>query len=78
MTHSIKLLTQIKKGQECICVTMCEGENCKRKLMDMGLVPGERIQVMHNVGHGPITVYVKGVKLALGHGLAEKVRVETL
>jgi Fe2+ transport system protein FeoA len=47
-----------------------------QRLTDMGLLPGERLMVLHNTGFGPVTVLIKGAKVALGHGLASKVIVE--
>ena len=46
------------------------------RLTDMGLIPGEQLKVLHNSGFGPVTVMIKGAKVALGHGLASKILVE--
>ncbi|MBU2591693.1 MAG: ferrous iron transport protein A [Nitrospinae bacterium] len=52
------------------------GMGAKRHLADMGLVPGEKLKVLQNSGYGPVTVLIKGAKVALGHGLATKIVVE--
>ena len=52
------------------------GRGAMRRLTDMGLIPGERLKVLHNSGHGPVTVLIKGAKVALGHGLVAKIIVE--
>ena len=52
------------------------GRGAIQRLTDMGLLPGERLKVLHNSGYGPVTVLIKGAKVALGHGLAAKIIVE--
>jgi len=47
-----------------------------QRLTDMGLIQGVRLKVLHNSGYGPVTVLIKGTKVALGHGLASKIMVE--
>jgi ferrous iron transport protein A len=42
----------------------------------MGFLPGVEIQMVNNSGIGPLTVIIKGTKLALGHGLARKILVK--
>ena len=51
------------------------GQGVMQKLTDMGLIPGEKLKVLHNSGHGPVTVLIKGAKVALGHGIATKIIV---
>jgi len=51
------------------------GQGIMQKLTDMGLIPGEKLKVLHNSGHGPVTVLIKGAKVALGHGIATKIIV---
>jgi len=46
-----------------------------RRLMEMGLVPGEEIEVVSNI-RGPVIIRVRGVVLALGRGIARRILVE--
>jgi len=47
--------------------------------MDMGLTPGTEVTVIKAAPfHGPVELEVRGTKLALGRGLAEKVFVKIL
>jgi Fe2+ transport system protein FeoA len=39
----------------------------------MGLIPNETFSVMNYSGGGPLTVAIKGVKLAIGRGMARKI-----
>jgi ferrous iron transport protein A len=43
------------------------------RVLSLGLIPGEYIKVVNQYGRGPITVYVKGNKIALGRGAASKI-----
>ncbi len=49
------------------------GEQIRKRLADMGIFIGQEVEVL-NKG-GPIIVSVKGSRVALGHGLAQKVMV---
>jgi len=42
----------------------------------MGLVPGVKLTVLNRNGTGPVMVAVKDSRLAIGHGMAEKIIVE--
>lgn len=69
-------LTYSKPNVNLIFASVEGGQSATQRLTDMGLIPGERLKVLHNSGHGPVTVLIKGTKIALGHGLAAKIIVE--
>lgn len=49
----------------------------KKRLEDMGLTPGTRVTVAKSAPfHGPLEVYVRGSRLALGKRMAERIFVE--
>jgi Fe2+ transport system protein FeoA len=52
------------------------GRSAGMRLAEMGFLPGVEIQVVNNSGIGPVTVIIKGTKLALGYGLAGKILVK--
>lgn len=53
------------------------GGGFKMRLMDMGLTPGTRVTVVKSAPfHGPVEIKVRGSRLALGRGMAEKIFVE--
>ena len=68
-------LSQAKTGGSFVFISSSGGVGVNRRLTDMGLIPGEKIKVLHNTGHGQVKVSLKGSKLALGHGLAQKILV---
>lgn len=53
------------------------GWGFQKRLMDMGLTPGTRVTVVKSAPlRGPIEVFVRGSRLALGRGMAERIFVE--
>ena len=51
------------------------GRGLTRRLADMGLVPGTDIRVINSYRPGPVLLEVRGTRLALGHGMAQKILV---
>lgn len=41
----------------------------------MGLRPGKTVEMLHNAGRGALLIKVDGTRIALGRGMAMKVRV---
>jgi Fe2+ transport system protein FeoA len=76
-------LTALKDGETGIVVSINPGlEGCRRgwgfekRLMDMGLTPGAEVVMVKSAPfHGPIEVIVRGSRLALGRGMAERIFV---
>jgi DtxR family Mn-dependent transcriptional regulator len=53
------------------------GWGFEQRLMDLGLTPGTRVTVVKSAPfHGPVEILVRGSRLALGRGMAEKILVE--
>jgi Fe2+ transport system protein FeoA len=76
-------LTALRDGEIGIVVSINpQRESCGRgwgfekRLMDMGLTPGTEIVVVKSAPfHGPIEIIVRGSRLALGRGMAERIFV---
>lgn len=48
----------------------------QRRLEDMGLTPGTKVMVVKSAPfHGPIEIHVRGSRLAIGRGMAERILV---
>ncbi len=71
----MKSLSDIKSGENAVIVYVRGGRGASYRLAELGLLPGEKLVVFHNSGTGPVTVCVKGSKLSIGHGLAQKIMV---
>jgi DtxR family Mn-dependent transcriptional regulator len=53
------------------------GWGVEKRLMDLGLTPGTTVTVVKSAPfHGPVEILVRGSRLALGRGMAEKILVE--
>lgn len=75
-------LTMLKNGEIGVVVSVKSGYGkgwrLKKRLMDMGITPGTRITVVKSAPfHGPVEILVRGYRLAIGRGMAERIFVET-
>ena len=74
-------LTALKKGEtgtvSLIKVGYGKNRVFEKRLMDMGLTPGTQVMVVKSAPfHGPMEIRVRGSRLALGRGMAERIFVE--
>lgn len=68
-------LAQAGYGEAVEVLAVDGGAGARRKLTDLGLVPGQRIEIVTRQPGGPMLVAVAGTRVAVGFGLALKVRV---
>jgi Fe2+ transport system protein FeoA len=52
------------------------GWGLQRRLADMGLTPGTPIMVVNGCHSGPLLIDIRGSRLGLGFGVAQKVMVK--
>ena len=70
-------LSQLKKGQEAIVVRIDGKGAVRRRMMDMGVVPGAEIHVIRVAPFGDPTEYsIKGYSLSLRKSEAENIKIE--
>ncbi len=70
-------LSKLKKGQKAIVVRVGGKGAVKRRMMDMGMVPGSEIRVVRIAPFGdPIEFNVKGYNLSLRKSEAKDIIVE--
>ena len=78
-------LTAMGDGQSGTVASIDQGEErgkgrCRgfeKRLMDMGLTSGTKVTVVKSAPfHGPVEIIVRGSRLALGRGIAERIFVE--
>jgi Fe2+ transport system protein FeoA len=50
------------------------GKQFNRRLVELGLTPGVRLRVLQDSG-GPLIIAVRDSRIALGRGMAKKIRV---
>lgn len=68
-------LSEAEIGRDVKLVTIDAGCELTSRLVAMGLVPNSVITVVGVGGPGPFTINVKGSKVAIGRGMAQKIMV---
>ncbi|MEM2972407.1 MAG: FeoA family protein [Candidatus Bathyarchaeia archaeon] len=80
-------LTSLRNGETGIVISIKAGRGrghgrhwgFEKRLMDMGLTPGTKVTVVKSAPfNGPLEILVRGSRLALGRGMAERILVETV
>ncbi len=70
-------LTQMAEGQTGTVVQIQGDDVLIKRLEDMGIRPGKKITKQNTMMfHGPVTVLVDRVQVALGYGMAGAVVIE--
>jgi len=68
-------LIDLPLGKTAIIFQIKSGQAACKRLSELGLIPGVRVELVNRITSGPVMIRVKGSKLALGRGLAQKVMV---
>lgn len=68
-------LTALRAGQRGLLRAVAGGRALTARALALGLVPGTPIQVARTLG-GPVVIEVRGSRLALGRGMAQRIWVE--
>lgn len=68
-------MVQAGDGERVEIVSVDGGLGAHRKLTDLGLAPGQRVEVVMRQPGGPLLVAAGDARMAVGFGLALKVRV---
>ncbi len=68
-------LADLGPGRSAVVVDVAGGRGAAGRLLALGLVPGRRVQVLKNDGQGPVILAAGATRLAVGRGLALKVRL---
>ena len=70
-------LADLHQGEKGVIAFALGGHGLVRRLAEMGLTPGTEVTLVRSAPlRGPIEISVRGVFLALGHGVASKVFVK--
>jgi len=68
-------LSMASPGDTVEVATVKAGWGLQRRLADLGLTPGVKVRVINSGKPGPVVLDVRGSRLALGYGVAHKIRV---
>ena len=69
-------LSGVIPGTSVVLRRISAGRDLSARLFAMGFVPGTTVEVRRNERHGPLLVAVKGDRIMLGRGMADKLMVE--
>ena len=67
-------LSFVDSGESVKIIEVQGGHGIKKRLSEIGLVPGTKITVIQN-GGGPFIIEVRGSRIVLGRGIAHRVMV---
>ena len=68
-------LSTIQSGESVRLTSIEAGRGLNSRLASMGLVPNTEITVINNGHPGPFVISVKGTRMMLGRGMAQKIMV---
>ena len=72
----VKCLIECEKGEIVTVLSVNAGIKAKRRLANLGIVPGVKIVKKKSAPlKGPLEIKVKGTSLVIGRGLASKIMV---
>ncbi|MCT4619433.1 MAG: ferrous iron transport protein A [Marinisporobacter sp.] len=69
-------LSMVNPGQNAILNAINWGPKLKKKLQDMGLTPGVKINVISNNTNGAFIINVRGSRLVLGGVVTQQIMVD--
>jgi len=70
-------LSKIKSGRKVKLTGVQAGRSLNSRLAAMGLLPNVEITVINNSHPGPFVISVKGSRMMLGRGMADKIMVRS-
>ncbi|MBD3426789.1 MAG: ferrous iron transport protein A [Candidatus Omnitrophica bacterium] len=72
-------LTELKRGQTAVVMDILGGMGAERRLEALGIRRGKKLTMISaHFWRGPVTVLIGKAKVAIGHGMAQKILVEVL
>jgi ferrous iron transport protein A len=70
-------LSSMPVGSKGVIEQLSGGVGLTRRLMEMGMTPGTQVEVVRN-DMGPIIVRARGLTIAIGRGMANRILVKKL
>jgi ferrous iron transport protein A len=71
-------LAMMRQGERAKVLSISGGKGLVRRLTEMGLYPGVEIEIISNMGAGPLIIGLGGSRLGIGFGIAKKIFGEVL
>jgi len=71
-------LSEVRCGETVRIAGVDHGHALRMRLVSLGLAPGTAVRVVQRNPVGPCIVAVRGARVALGHGMLNRIRVEAV
>jgi Fe2+ transport system protein FeoA len=68
-------LSEAVEGKVYVMLGIDGGYGIRQRLYSMGLNPGVKFKVINNIGRGPVGIEVRDTKLAIGRGMAQRIKI---
>jgi len=68
-------LSDIPAGKTVRLISIEGGRQLTRRLLSLGITIGSELEILHHRGHG-VVIGQNGNRVALGRGIAEKIKAE--
>ncbi len=75
MGKNVLSLIQANEGEEYCVTNIAGGSGAHSRLMSLGILRGQNLKLMKRGESGPLMIFVKGTKIALGRGISSKIMV---
>jgi ferrous iron transport protein A len=69
-------MSDLGTGKQGIILSFLNAQSINNRLASLGFTPGAEVAMTQNFGRGPLIVTVRGARVALGRGEAQKIIVE--
>ena len=71
-------LSGLGTGEQGVVVELKGGRGLLGRMASLGFTPGAEVTIVQNSGRGPLIARVRGTRVALGRGEAERIRVRRI
>ncbi len=68
-------LTELNDGDQAVVIRIDGGRQARKKLMDLGIIPGVPVTIVRKASRNPMLLSVMGRQIVIGRGMAEKIHV---
>ena len=76
--HGSVFLSNAARNTRYVIDNIFAGHGLTQRLLSIGIIPGEIITVGDISAWGPVTIISKGIKIALGRGVASKISLKQI
>jgi ferrous iron transport protein A len=68
-------LNALRPGEKGVVIGIVGGRGMLARMTSLGFVPGTQVVLLQNYRHGPIIVQAHDARIALGRGIAGRIRM---